>query len=89
MKFMQYTKFMNDDNIDDTNLFDLEEIEASGTNIDVEEILVSQFPSMTQVWIFIFVNILLLLVYFVPKLVYIYIYMHIMTFILTFQPTEN
>ena len=24
MKFMQYTKFMNDDDVDDTNLFDLE-----------------------------------------------------------------
>ena len=54
---MQYTKFMNDDNIDDTNLFDPEETEASGTNIDVEEILVSQFPPVTQVWIFLFVNI--------------------------------
>ena len=57
MKFMQYTKFMNDDNVDDINLFDQEEIEASGTNIDVEEILVSQFPSGMQVWIFIFDNI--------------------------------
>ena len=57
MKFMQYTKFMNDDDVDDTNLFDSEETEASGTNIDVEEILVSQFPLVTQVWIFIFVNI--------------------------------
>ena len=36
MKFMQYTKFMNDDNVDDMNLFDPEEIEASGINIDVE-----------------------------------------------------
>ena len=48
---------MNDDNVDDMNLFDPEETEASGTNIDVEEILVSQFPPVTQVWIFIFVNI--------------------------------
>ena len=47
MKIMQYTKFMNDDDVDDTNLFDPEEIEASGTNIDVEEVLVSQFPSGT------------------------------------------
>ena len=57
MKFMQYTKFMNDDDVDDTNLFDPEETEASSTNIDVEEILVSQFPPVTQVWIFLFVNI--------------------------------
>ena len=57
MKFMQYTKFMNDDDVDDTNLSELEETEESGTNIDVEEILVSQFPLVTQVWIFIFVNI--------------------------------
>ena len=57
MKFMQYTKFMNDDDIDDTNLFDSEETKASGTNIDVEEILVSQFPLVTWVWIFLFVNI--------------------------------
>ena len=57
MKFIQYTKFMNDDDIDDMNLFDLKETEVSGTNIDVEEILVSQFPPVTQVWIFIFVNI--------------------------------
>ena len=48
---------MNDDDVDDKNLFDPEEIEASGTNIHVEEILVSQFPPVTQVWIFIFVNI--------------------------------
>ena len=48
---------MNDDNVDDMNSFDLEETEASGTNIDVEEILVSQFPLVTQVWIFLFVNI--------------------------------
>ena len=54
---MQYTKFMNDDDVDDTNLFGLEETVASGSNIDVEEILVSQFPPRTQVWIFIFVNI--------------------------------
>ena len=47
MIFMQYTKFMNDDDVDYTNLFDLEETEASGTNIDVEEILVSQFPPGT------------------------------------------
>ena len=47
MKFMQYTKFMNDDEIDDTNLFELEETEASGTNTDVEEILVSQFSPVT------------------------------------------
>ena len=45
---------MNDDDIDDMNLFELEETEASGTNIDVEEILVSQFPPVTQVWIFFF-----------------------------------
>ena len=57
MKFMQYTKFMNDDDVDDTKLFDSEETKASGTNIDVEEILVSQFPPVTQVWIFLFVNI--------------------------------
>ena len=57
MKFMQYTKFMNDDDIDDTNLFDPKETEASGTNIDVEEILVAQFPHGTQEWIFIFDNI--------------------------------
>ena len=57
MKFMQYTKFMNDDDVDDMNLFDLEETESSGTNIDVEEILVSQFPLVMQVWIFLFVNI--------------------------------
>ena len=57
MNFLQYTKFMNDDDVDDTNLFDPEETEASGTNIDVEEILVSQFPPVTQVWIFLFVNI--------------------------------
>ena len=36
---------------------DPEETESSGTNIDVEEILVSQFPPVTQVWIFIFVNV--------------------------------
>ena len=53
---MQYTKFMNDDDID-TDLFDPEETEASGTNVEVEEILVSQFPPGTQVWIFIFDNI--------------------------------
>ena len=47
MKFMQYTKFMNDDEFDDTNLFEPEETEASGTNIDVGEILVSQFPPVT------------------------------------------
>ena len=29
MKFMQYTKFMNDDDVDDTNLFDPEETEIS------------------------------------------------------------
>ena len=40
---MQYTKFMNDDDIDDMNLLDPKETEDSGTNIDVEEILVSQF----------------------------------------------
>ena len=57
MKFMQYTKFMKDGDVDDMNLFDPEKTEASGTNIDVEEILVSQFPPVTQVWIFIFVNI--------------------------------
>ena len=57
MKFMQYTKFMNDDDFDDTNFLDPEAIEASGTNIYVEEILVSQFPLRTQVWIFIFDNI--------------------------------
>ena len=54
---MQYTKFMKDGDVDDMNLFDLKETEASGTNIDVEEILVSQFPQGTQVWIFIFDNI--------------------------------
>ena len=71
---------MNYDDIDDMNLFDPKETEASGTNIDVEEILVSQFPPVTQVWIFLFV-------YFVPKFVYICI--HILNFILNFQPTEN
>ena len=44
MKFMQYTKFMNDDDVDDTNLFDPEETAASGTNINVAQLLVSQFP---------------------------------------------
>ena len=44
MKFMQYTKFMNNDDVDDTDLFEPEETKASGTNIDVDEILVSQFP---------------------------------------------
>ena len=48
---------MNDDDVDDKNLFDPEETEASGTNIDLEEILVSQFPPVAQAWIFIFVNI--------------------------------
>ena len=57
MKFMQYTKFINDDNIDDTHFFNPEETKASGTNIYVEEILVSQFPPRTQVWRFIFYNI--------------------------------
>ena len=54
MKFMDYTKFINDYNVDDTNFFDPEETKASGTNIDVEEILVSSFPQGTQVWIFLF-----------------------------------
>ena len=57
MKFMQYNKFMNDDNVYDMNLFDPEETEASGTNIDVKEIIVSQFPPRTQVWIFLLDNI--------------------------------
>ena len=57
MKFMQYTKFMNDGGVHDMNLFDSEETKASGTNTDVEEILVSQFPLGTQVWIFFFDNI--------------------------------
>ena len=48
---------MNYDDVDDMNLFDPKETEASGTNIDVEEILVTQFPLVTQVWIFIFVKI--------------------------------
>ena len=47
LKFMQYTKFMNDDDFDDTNFLDPEETKASGTNRDVEEILVSQFPPGT------------------------------------------
>ena len=54
---MQYTKFMNDDDFDDTNFLDLEETQASDRNIDVEGILVSQFQPGTQVWIFIFDNI--------------------------------
>ena len=44
MKIMNYTKFMNDDDFDDMDFLDREETKASGTNIDVEKILVSQFP---------------------------------------------
>ena len=82
---MQYTKFMNDDDFEDTNLFDSKETEANGTNIDVEEILVSQFPQGMHVWIFIFDNIINFGIFCPQTCIYIYI----LTFILTFHPTEN
>ena len=41
MKLMQYTKFMNDDDLDYVKLLDPKETDTSDSNIDVEKILVS------------------------------------------------
>ena len=73
---MQYTKFMNDNDVDDTKLFDSEETEASGTNIDVEEILVSQFPPGRR-YGYLFLLIFNYFWYILSPNLYIYIYIYI------------